>query len=106
MERKISLKEQLGRRLQTILGYYVAASVVLILLLALFSVAVFHGRQLVQYQALIATKLSAELVAQVREADSLAHSSVVWTGLTDSSGRETYLEPLLERINQKVRFIK
>ena len=100
MERQISLKEQLGRRLQTILGYYVAASVVLILLLALFSVAIFHGRQLVQYQVLIATKLSAELVAQVREADSLAHSSVVWTGLTDSSGRETYLEPLLDRINQ------
>lgn len=100
MTLRISLKEQIGRRLQTILGYYVAASVLLVLTLALFSVAVFHGRQLEQYQALIATKLSAELVAQVREADSLAHSSVVWTGLTDSSGREAYLEPLLERINQ------
>jgi diguanylate cyclase (GGDEF)-like protein/PAS domain S-box-containing protein len=100
MALRISLKEQIGRRLQTILGYYVVVSVLLVLTLALFSVAVFHGRQLEQYQALISTKLGTELVAQVREADSLAHSSVVWTGLTDSSGREAYLEPLLERINQ------
>ncbi len=69
-------------------------------LMALAVIGVFHRKQLQQYEDLIATKLSSELTALLREADSLANSSVVWTGLTDSSGREAYLEPLLARINR------
>jgi diguanylate cyclase (GGDEF)-like protein/PAS domain S-box-containing protein len=100
MDKSVSLKDQISHKLQTILGRYIAGTAILILILAMLSVAFFHHRQLDQYQALVSTKLSAELTALVREADSVGNSSVVWTGLTDSAGREAYLEPLLDRINR------
>ncbi len=100
MAKVVSLKEQISGKLQTILGYYIAGTTMLIFLLAIVAIGVFHNRQLEQYEALIATKLSADLTSLVREADSVGNSSVVWTGLTDSTGREVYLEPLLERINR------
>src|SRR5574343_348677 len=96
----VSLRQQISNRLLRILGTYVLGFTVLIFLLALASVFLFHHSQLRQYQTLIATKLSAELSAIVRESDSVGNSSVVWTGLTDSAGRETYLEPLLAKINR------
>ena len=101
----VSLRQQISNRLLRILGTYVLGFTVLIFLLALASVFFFHHSQLRQYQTLIATKLSAELSAIVRESDSVGNSSVVWTGLTDSAGRETYLEPLLAKINRKARII-
>lgn len=48
---------------------------------------------------LVATKLQAELGNVNRQLESLASSSLVWTGLTDSYGRESYLKPLLARFN-------
>lgn len=99
-EPRISLTEQINQKLQRILGRYIAATALVMFLLALGVIGVFHRTQLEQYETLTATKISAELTALVREADSLANSSVVWTGLTDSSGREIYLEPLLARINR------
>ena len=96
----VSLRQQISNRLLRILGTYVLGFTVLIFLLALASVFFFHHSQLRQYQTLIATKLSAELSAIVRESDSVGNSPVVWTGLTDSAGRETYLEPLLANINR------
>lgn len=98
--RSVTLREQITDRLLNILGTYVLGFTALIFLLTLTSVVFFHHSQLRQYQALIATKLSAELSAIVREADSVGNSSVVWTGLTDSAGREAYLEPLLEKMNR------
>ena len=100
MSSRISLKEQITRRLQNILNYYVIGTALLIFMLALVIIWVLHLRQLEQYEALISTKLSSELTALIREADFVGNSSVVWNGLTDSAGRETYLEPLLERINR------
>lgn len=96
----VSLRQQISNRLLKILGAYLLGFTVLIFLLALVSVFFFHHSQLRQYEVLIATKLSAELSAIVRESDSVGNSSVVWTGLTDSAGRETYLEPLLAKINR------
>lgn len=96
----VSLRQQISNRLLRILGAYVLGFTALIFLLALASVFFFHHSQLRQYEALISTKLSAELSAIVRESDSVGNSSVVWTGLTDSAGRETYLEPLLAKINR------
>ncbi len=96
----VSLRQQISNRLLRILGAYVLGFTALIFLLTLASVFFFHHSQLRQYQALIATKLSSELSAVVRESDSVGNSSVVWTGLTDSAGRETYLEPLLAKINR------
>ena len=100
MDNSVSLKAQISRKLQTILGYYIFGTAVLIFALALGSIGFFHHKQLEQYEVLISTKLSAELGSVGREADSVGNSSVVWTGLTDSAGREAYLEPLLERINR------
>lgn len=96
----ISLREQISRRLLSILGTYVVGFTALIFLLTLSSVVFFHHSQLRQYKALIETKLSAELSAIVRESDSVGNSSVVWTGLTDSVGREAYLAPLLAKMNR------
>lgn len=98
--RAISLREQIANRLLRILGTYVLGFTALIFLLTLISVFLFNHSQLRQYQALITTKLSAELSAIVREADSVGNSSVIWTGLTDSAGREAYLEPLLAKMNR------
>lgn len=96
----VSLRQQITDRLLRILGTYVLGFTGLIFLLMLASVSYFHHNELHQYRALIATKLSAELSAIVREADSVGNSSVVWTGLTDSAGREAYLEPLLTKMNR------
>lgn len=99
-QHSVSLREQITHRLLRILGTYVLGFTGLIFLLTLTSVTYFHHNELQQYRALIATKLSAELSAIVREADSVGNSSVVWTGLTDSAGREAYLEPLLAKMNR------
>jgi diguanylate cyclase (GGDEF)-like protein/PAS domain S-box-containing protein len=100
MNQSVSLREQINRKLQRILNSYIIGTTVLVFLLAMAGIAGFHQAQLLQYEALISTKLSSELTALIREADSVGNSSVVWTGLSDSAGREAYLEPLLERINR------
>lgn len=48
---------------------------------------------------LVATKLKADVDNVVRQLQSLAGSPLLWTGLTDSYGRESYLRPLLARFN-------
>ena len=40
----------------------------------------------------------------VREVDSLSRSPVLWTGLTDSYGRDSYLIPLIDGINQSAAY--
>ena len=52
-----------------------------------------------QERELVITKLRADLDNVVRQLQSLAGSPLVWTGLTDSYGRESYLRPLLARFN-------
>ncbi len=52
-----------------------------------------------QESELVATKLRADIDNTARQLQSLAASSLVWTGLTDSFGRESYLKPLLARFN-------
>lgn len=100
MGQRFSLSQQINRKLQSILGRYIVATALLMFLVAVGVIGGFHRKQLEQFEALIVTKISSELTALIREADSLANSSVVWTGLTDSAGREIYLEPLLARINR------
>lgn len=97
---RIPLKEQIGRRLQSILGYCIGGTTLLFFGLALGGVVFVHHKQLEQYEALISTKLSSELAALVRELDLLGNFSVVQTGLTDSARFETHLTPLLAGLNQ------
>ena len=55
--------------------------------------------QLHQEGDIVATKLGADIDNTVRQLHALASSPLVWTGLTDSYGREGYLKPLLARFN-------
>jgi diguanylate cyclase (GGDEF)-like protein/PAS domain S-box-containing protein len=55
--------------------------------------------RLQQERELVTTKLRADLDNVVRQLQSLAGSPLLWTGLTDSYGRESYLRPLLARFN-------
>lgn len=96
----VSLRQQITQRLLKILSLYVLGFTSLIFVLSLGGVIFFHHNELRQYRALIDTKLSSELSSVVREANSVGQSSVVWTGLTDSAGREAYLEPLLAQMNR------
>lgn len=52
-----------------------------------------------QESELVATKLRADVDNVVRQLQSLAGSPLLWTGLTDSYGRDSYLRPLLARFN-------
>jgi PAS domain S-box-containing protein len=52
-----------------------------------------------QDRELVVTRLTADLQGVTRQLGSLATSSLLWTGLTDSFGREAYLAPLLARVN-------
>jgi diguanylate cyclase (GGDEF)-like protein len=47
----------------------------------------------------IGAQISSSLASGVDEIDQLAHSSLVWTALTDSRGRDVYLKPFLEERN-------
>ena len=52
--------------------------------------------RLKQESELVATKLRADIDNTARQLQSLAESSLVWTGLTDSYGREGYLKRLAQ----------
>lgn len=96
----ITLRQQIIRKLTRLLGGYLLGVTLVIVVVTIISISLFSRQQVEHYQALVSTKLSAELTSLIREADSVGNSSVVWTGLTDSAGREAYLEPLLARINR------
>lgn len=100
MSQGVFLAEEVRRKMQSLLGWCIAATVIIVFLLALVVIGIYRHQQLQQYEALIATKLSAVLNALIRDTDTVGNSAVVWTGLTDSNGREIYLEPLLDRINR------
>jgi len=95
-----SLRAAIERGLLRIVRTWVVLAIVLLGFLAV-SISVYDASaRLSQERELVATRLRADLQATVRQLGSLATSSVLWTGLTDSFGREAYLRPLLTRINE------
>lgn len=96
----LRFKDRISVQLVQILGVYVALITSLVMGLTVLaaylqqSVAVGYDRQRVL------TRLVSEITNQAGEISALATSPLLWTGLTDSQGREVYLAPLLERFNR------
>lgn len=100
MGRLKSLKAQISHDVFRLFGAYILGVTSLSMLLAIYGIFFYQQEEFKHYKALIATRLSSEMSASFRQAHDLAHSTEVWTGLTDSSGRGSYLLPLLEKANQ------
>lgn len=94
-----SLRETVEAALARIVRLYVGLSVALLGLLAIGISHYDAVTRLSQDRELVATRLTADLQGVTRQLSSLATSSLLWTGLTDSFGREAYLAPLLARVN-------
>lgn len=94
-----SLRETIESALARIVRLYVGLSVALLGLLAIGISHYDAVTRLSQDRELVVTRLTADLQGAIRQLSSLATSSLLWTGLTDSFGREAYLAPLLARVN-------
>jgi len=94
-----SLRGTIESALARIVRLYVGLSVALLGLLAIGISHYDAVTRLSQDRELVVTRLTADLQGATRQLGSLATSSLLWTGLTDSFGREAYLAPLLARVN-------
>jgi diguanylate cyclase (GGDEF)-like protein/PAS domain S-box-containing protein len=100
MDRLKSIKAQISHDVFRLFGAYALGVTSLCMLLALYGIFFYQQEEFKHYKALIATRLSSEISNSFRQANDLALSTEVWTGLTDSEGRGSYLLPLLEKSNQ------
>lgn len=94
-----SLQHQIRIKLFSAIGLYFLCTALIIVCLSIFSIVYFQKNELRQYEELVKTKIDSDISAILREASNIGTSPVVWTGLTDSTGRDAYLSPLLNRIN-------
>jgi len=95
-----SLRRRITQQLVGIMRTYVILTTLLVMVIML-TAGWFYWRTNINHQRdLVLTKISTELANTSAEMQALATAPVVWTGLTDSFGRETYLEPLLARFNR------
>lgn len=104
MSRLQSLKAQISHDVFRLFGAYILGVTSLCMLLAMYGIFFYQQEEFKHYKALIATRLDSEVSASFRQANDLAHSTEVWTGLTDSAGRGSYLLPLLEKANQNKHY--
>ena len=104
MGRLKSLKAQISHDVFRLFGAYILGVTSLIMLLAIYGIFFYQQEEFKHYKALISTRLSSEISASFRQANDLANSTEVWTGLTDSAGRGSYLLPLLEKANQNQHY--
>lgn len=95
-----SLKSQISREVFRLFGTYILGVTSISLLLAIYGIFFYQQEQFRHYKALISTRLGSEISVSFKQADDLARSTSVWTGLTDSVGKGSYLLPLLEKANQ------
>lgn len=99
MNDRSSLKSQIGRDIFRLFGTYVLGVTALIMLLAVYGIYFYQKEESKHYKALVSTRLLHEVGTALRQATDLAESPAVWTALTDSAGRGTYLLPLLNKAN-------
>jgi hypothetical protein len=104
MSRLKSLKAQISHDVFRLFGAYILGVTSLSMILAIYGIFFYQKEEFKHYKALIATRLSSEVSASIRQAHDLADSPQVWTGLTDSAGRGSYLLPLLEKANQNKHY--
>ncbi len=104
MSRLKSFKAQISHDVFRLFGAYILGVTSLSMILAIYGIFFYQQEEFKHYKALIATRLSSEVSASFRQANDLADSPQVWTGLTDSAGRGSYLLPLLEKANQNKHY--
>lgn len=97
---KQSLKAQISHDVFRLFGAYILGVTSLCMLVALYGIFIYQQEEFKHYKALIATRLGSDISSSFRQANDLARSTEVWTGLMDSSGRGAYLLPLLAKANQ------
>jgi diguanylate cyclase (GGDEF)-like protein/PAS domain S-box-containing protein len=100
MARSTSLQAQISREIFSLFGAYVVGATALVMLLAIYGIYYYQKEEFKHYKALISTRLSAEIKAAFQQAEGLAQSTEVWTAMTDSAGRGSYLLPVLAQANQ------
>lgn len=94
------IRNRISSQLTQILRVYVLLVTALVLVVALAGAFFYEKTQLDNEHGLIQTRLAAELSNASSDLQSLATAPVLYTGLTDSYGREAYLEPLMARFNR------
>lgn len=94
------MRQRISAQLTGIIRSYVIVITTLLAVFTLLFGYYYKLSQLAHQRELVSTKLGTELANGVYELQSLASSPLVWTGLSDSQGRDNYLEPLLSRFNR------
>lgn len=95
-----TIRQRISAELARIVGSYVALIVLLVAAIAVGGTIGFVRMDLGHHRELVRTRLVTEITNVGHEMTSLATSPLLWTGLTDSFGRETYLAPLMARLNR------
>jgi hypothetical protein len=93
-------KERISVPLVRILRVYVALITSLVMGLTVLAAYLQQSAEVGYERQRVLTRLVSEITSQAGEISALATSPLLWTGLTDSQGREVYLAPLLERFNR------
>lgn len=92
-----NLSRRISLQLMKIIRPYVVLLTVLVMVIMVLAGFFYNRNELRHQRELVLTKVETELSNTGNELQALASAPVVWTGLTDSFGREAYLEPLLLR---------
>ncbi|MEY2801715.1 MAG: hypothetical protein RL513_1300, partial [Pseudomonadota bacterium] len=93
-------RDRISGPLIRILGLYVALVTGFVMALIVTAIYLYQSSRLDYVREKVLTRVVAEVINQAGELDALATSPLLWTGLTDSKGREVYLAPLIERFNR------
>lgn len=96
----LSLQYQIEKKLISIVGWFFSLTALAVLVIAVLSLYIYRVNKLEHTQELVITKVSTEVSGKIRDMNVLAESPLLWTALTDAGGREAYLEPFLQKINQ------
>ncbi|HBI84608.1 MAG TPA: hypothetical protein DDY24_12880, partial [Alcaligenaceae bacterium] len=95
-----SLRFQIQKGFSRLVTKYAILSGSILLLLVAAFVLYTTRSNLVSQSDIVRTQLKSQITATLAQADTLIRSPVLWTGLMDSFGRETYLKPLLKQLNR------
>ncbi len=99
-----SLSEQISTKLIRIVGMYVLFTVVTFVVVIVAGRYLLKVNELDQYKKLVATRLDADVGGVLRQVETLARSPVLGKELTEKIGRESYLEPLINSINDNATY--
>ncbi len=93
-------RDRISGPLIRILGLYVALVTLFVMALTVLAAYLYQSSRLDYVREKVLTRVVAEVTNQAGEISALATSPLLWTGLTDSTGREVYLAPLMARFNR------